>query len=69
MVGDGAGMKPCALEVLVGGAEEARATKEEARKPLQTLSVTLQVLNAHCSSRVQDAWKLPQRVWRPELVA
>lgn len=39
---------------------------EEARKPLQR--PWLQVLNAHCESLVQEAWKLPHRGMRPELV-
>lgn len=66
-VDEGRGWKPPALDdadVMVGVAEEA---EDEGRKPLQ--KPLLQVLNAHCWSLVQEAWKLPHTGWSIEFVA
>jgi hypothetical protein len=46
--------------------EEDDGTDED-KRPLQ--NPLLQVLKAHCWLLVHWAWKLPQRVWRPEFVA
>lgn len=73
MVDEGAGMGPWADTVLRAGTPDEEAdpettvlidadAEEEAMKPLQRPCSRLQVLNAHCSSLVQEAWKLPQTV-------
>lgn len=54
---------------LVGIADADDGAEDEARKPLQRPSDRLQVLYAHCSSRVHEAWKLPQTGMRPEFTA
>jgi hypothetical protein len=67
MVDEGRGWKPSALEdagVMVGDADDAA---EDGRKPLQ--NPPLHVLNAHCWSLVQEAWKFPQTGWSIEFTA
>jgi len=66
-VDDGAGCGPWAgVLVMVADVEEA-AAEEVAIKPLQR--PPSQVLNAHCSLLVHEAWKLPQTVCSMELTA
>jgi hypothetical protein len=65
MVGEGAGVKPPGVLVVVSVTGDA----EDARKPLQRPCCVLQVLKAHCWSLVHAAWKLPQTVWSMEFVA
>jgi len=66
VIDDGGGLTGELVAVIVTGGD----TKEEVdRKPLQSPCCKLQVLNAHCWSLVQAAWKFPHRGWSMEFVA